>query len=54
MEATTTTMAAGREAGGGGRKNAISPFLTPAETKISVLLSASVEGFGVSRVRDFL
>ena len=29
------------------------PFLTPAETKISVLLSASVERFGVSHMRDF-
>ena len=28
------------------------PFLTPAETKISVLLSASVETFGVYRKRD--
>ena len=27
--------------------------LTPAETKISVLLSAAVERFGVSRMRDF-
>ena len=33
---------------------AINPFLTPAETKILVLLSASVERFGVSRMRDFL
>ena len=30
------------------------PFWTPAETKISVLLSASVERFGVSRMRDFI
>ena len=33
-------------------KNAISPFLTPADTKISVLLSASVKRLGVSRMRD--
>ena len=47
--------------GGGGRggvkffwhkKNCYQPFLTSAETKISVLLSASVEKFGVSRMRD--
>ena len=30
------------------------PFLAPADTKILVLLSASVERFGVSRMRDFL
>ena len=30
------------------------PFLTPAKTKISVLLSASVESIGVSRMRIFL
>ena len=30
------------------------PFLTPAETKILVLLSTSVERFGVSRMRVFL
>ena len=35
------------------RGKSISPFLTPAETKILVLLSASVERFGVSRMRDF-
>ena len=35
------------------KKIAISPFLTPAETEISVLLSASVERLGVSRMRDF-
>ena len=29
------------------------PFLTPAETKIPVILSASVERFGVSCMRDF-
>ena len=29
------------------------PFLTPAETKILVLLSSSVERFGVSRMQDF-
>ena len=34
-------------------KNATSPILTPAETKISVLLSALVKRFGVSRMRDF-
>ena len=30
------------------------PFFTPAETKILVLLSASVERFCVSHMRDFL
>ena len=30
------------------------PFLTPAETKMLVLLSASVERFSVSCMRDFL
>ena len=39
--------------GGGGKKMLSAPFLTPAETKISVLLSVSVERFGVSRMRDF-
>ena len=34
-------------------KNATSPILTPAETKLSVLLSALVERFGVSCMRDF-
>ena len=29
------------------------PFLTPEETKILVLLSPSVERFGVSRMQDF-
>ena len=29
------------------------PFLTPAETEILLLLSALVERFGVSRMRDF-
>ena len=29
------------------------PFLTPAETKILVILSASVKRFSVSRMRDF-
>ena len=37
----------------GGPKNAISLLSTPAE-KILVLLSASVERFGVSRTQDFL
>ena len=43
-----------------GEKNALSPFLTPAETKISVVLSASVKRFGspICRIffelRDFL
>ena len=30
------------------------PFLKPAETKISVLLSALVKRFGVSLIRDLL
>ena len=29
------------------------PFTTPGETKISVLISASVERFGVYRMQDF-
>ena len=37
----------------GVQKKVISPFLTPAETKISVLLSAPVERFGVSRMQNF-
>ena len=36
------------------KKMLLAPFLTPAETKISVLLSALVKRFGVSRMRDFL
>ena len=44
----------GDKKGGGIVKKMLSvPILTPAETKISVLLSASVERFGVSRMRDF-
>ena len=35
------------------KKMLLAPFLTPAETQISVLLSASVKRFGVSRIRDF-
>ena len=35
------------------KKMLSAPFLTPAETKMLVLLSASVERFGVSRMRDF-
>ena len=35
------------------RKNPISPFFDTSGKKISVLLSASVEKFGVSRMRDF-
>ena len=35
------------------KKNAISLFLTPAETKLSVLISASVERFGVSHMPEF-
>ena len=37
----------------GGPKNAISPFIDASRKKILVLLSASVERFGVSRMRDF-
>ena len=44
--------------GVGGEKNLAKKMLlaltlTPAETKTMVLLSASVERFGVSRMRDF-
>ena len=39
--------------GDGGGKNDGGGWGTPAETKISVLLSATVERFGVSRTRDF-
>ena len=35
------------------KKMLSAPFLTPAETKISVLLSTLVERFSVSRMRDF-
>ena len=35
------------------RKKGYQTFLTPADTKISVILSASVERFGVSCMRDF-
>ena len=35
-----------------GKKLQLALFSTPAETKLFVLLSASVERFGVSRVRD--
>ena len=34
-------------------KKLSAPILMPAETKESVLISASVERFGVSHVRDF-
>ena len=41
--------------GVGGKTNCYQPlFWTPAETKISMLLSASVKRFGVSRMRIFL
>ena len=36
-----------------GKKMLSASFLTPAGTKILVLLSASVKRFGVSRMRDF-
>ena len=39
--------------GGGGVRKKKLLALTPAETKILVLLSAAVERFGVSRIRDF-
>ena len=60
--AATTMMTAAGGGGRGGRvkkvlwqeKNANSPFFdASAETKISVLLSVSVEIFGVSHMRDF-
>ena len=35
------------------KKMLSAPFLTPAETKILVLLSASVDRFSVSRTQDF-
>ena len=40
--------------GGEGEKNAVSPFVDASGTKILVLLSVSVERFGVSRMRDFV
>ena len=43
-------MARGREKK---KKNYVSPFGDASGKKISVLLSASVERFGVSRMRDF-
>ena len=39
---------------GGGKKIAVSPFVDASGKKISVLLSALVERFGVSGMRDFL
>ena len=43
----------GDEGGGDCKKKLLStPLLTPAETKIWVLLSVSVERFFVSRMRD--
>ena len=54
---TAATAAATAAAGGGGVKNTnplvSATFLTPAETKILVLLSASVARFGVPCMRDF-
>ena len=38
--------------GGGAKKKAISPFVKASGKKISVLLSALVERFSVSRMRD--
>ena len=38
---------------GQGRGIISTPFLTPAETKIFVLLSALVKRFGVSLMQDF-
>ena len=38
----------------GNKKIAISPFFDASGNKILVLLSASVERFGVSSMRDFL
>ena len=35
------------------KKMLLGPFLTPAETKITVILSALVKRFGVSRMQDF-
>ena len=43
-----------KEGGGAGGKKMISANLaTPAEKTVSVLISALVEKFGVSRMRDF-
>ena len=45
-----------RRHGGGrgeGGKNAVSPFVDSSRKQILVLLSASVDRFGVSRMRDF-
>ena len=45
----------GGEGGGGDKeKNAVSPFVEASGKQISVLLSASVEKFGVSRMQIFL
>ena len=48
--AAAETAAAGR---GGRQKNLSAPLSMPAEQKILVLLSASVERFGVSRMPNF-
>ena len=50
------TAAAGRRGGGGGEeeKNAVRHFVDDSGKQILVLLSALVERFGVSRMRDFL
>ena len=52
--APISTLWGGGGGRGGGKKEeeAISPFWTPADTKTLVLLSASVERFGVTRMRD--
>ena len=52
--AVATTTASGEAKEKFVKKNAISHFLAPADTKILVLLSALVERFGVSHMRDFL
>ena len=44
----------GANGGGKGKKMVPAPFLTPAKTKILMLLSASVESIGVSCMLDFL
>ena len=43
-----------KEGGKSYKKNAISPLNDASGKKVSVLLSASVERFGVSRMQDFV
>ena len=47
---TMTTATAGGRGKKNGKKIQSAPILTPAETKILMILSESVERFGVSRM----